>query len=70
MSTLPEAANSREGSRPAGSGELGVSGLASGCHMMPGTPKKGRSYFFSVGDFGVAACERAYKARTWRSERY
>ena len=28
-----------------------------------GTPKEGMSYFFSVGDFGVAACETAYKAR-------
>jgi len=28
----------------------------------PGTPKEGMSYFFSLGDFGVAACEKAYKA--------
>ena len=27
-----------------------------------GTPKEGMSYFFSLGDFGVAACEKAYKA--------
>ena len=26
------------------------------------------SYFFSVGDFGVAACETAYKARIDRGE--
>ena len=33
-----------------------------------GTPKEGMSYFFSVGDFGVAACETAYKARIDRGE--
>jgi len=31
-------------------------------HIAAGTPKEGMSYFFSVGDFGVAACETAYKA--------
>ena len=28
---------------------------------LAGTPLPGKSYFFSVGDFGVAACESAYK---------
>lgn len=31
-------------------------------HIAAGTPKEGMSYFFSLGDFGVAACEKAYKA--------
>ena len=36
------------------------------CDRCPlrGVPKAGRTYFFSVGDFGVAACETAFKARS------
>jgi len=30
-------------------------------HINAGVPKAGRTYFFSVGDFGVAACETAFK---------
>ena len=26
----------------------------------PGAPRAGKSFFFSVGDFGVAACARAF----------
>ncbi|CAK9037267.1 unnamed protein product [Durusdinium trenchii] len=41
--------------------QLAFPGLEHG-HITAGVPKAGMSYFFSVGDFGVAACERGYKA--------